>query len=78
MHFEKVKNDENFLYKKAIGGGVSTIVSIPTFFNIIQKPDGLPQILSTNTCLFKMAKNNGFNTHFYSSQSSEELKGIKS
>lgn len=73
-----LKNDENFLYKKAIGGGVSTIVSIPTFFNTIQKPDGLPQILSTNTCLFKMAKNNGFNTHFYSSQSSEELKGIKS
>ena len=73
-----LKNDENFLYKKGVGGGVSTIIAIPTFFNMIKEPDGLPQILSTNTCLFKMAKNNGFNTYFYSSQSAEELKGIKS
>ncbi|WP_066165948.1 phosphoethanolamine transferase [Aliarcobacter cryaerophilus] len=73
-----LKNDENFLFKKGISGGVSTIVAIPNFFNMIKQPDGLPQILSTNTCLFKMAKNNGFNTYFYSSQSAEELKGIKS
>ena len=73
-----LKNNSNFIYKKAISSGVLTDISIPSFFNMIYKPDVIPQILSSNTCLFKMAKENGFNTYFYSSQSQEELKGIKS
>lgn len=73
-----LKSDNNFIYKNAIGSGVLTDIAIPSFFNMISKPDGIPQILSSNTCLFKMAKENGFNTYFYSSQSQEELKGIKS
>ena len=64
-----LKNKPNFLYKKSIAGGVVTDVSIPSFFNMIKRPDGVPQIITTNTCLFKMAKLNGFNTYFYSSQS---------
>lgn len=75
---DTLKNNNNFIYKKAISGGVSTVVSIPSFIHMIKKPDGLPQILSTNTCIFKMAKENGFDTYFYSSQANDELKGIKS
>lgn len=75
---DSLKNNKNFIYKNAIGSGVLTDIAIPSFFNMISKPDGIPQILSSNTCLFKMAKENGFNTYFYSSQSQEELKGIKS
>lgn len=74
---KSLKNNENFIYKNGIGSGVLTAIAIPSFFNMIKKPDGLPQILSSNSCLFKMAKQNGFNTYFYSSQAASELKGIK-
>ena len=77
-YLNNLKNDANFIYKKAVGGGVLTSIAFPIFFNMIKRPDGLPQILSTNTCLFKLAKQNGFNTYFFSSQAASELKGIKS
>lgn len=53
-------------------------MGIPSFFNIIKEPDGVPQIISTNTCLFKMAKNNGFETYFYSAQAQGQLAQLKS
>lgn len=76
-YLNKIKDDENFLYKKGIGSGVVTDVAVPSFFNIIKRPDGVPQILSTNTCLFKMAKENGFETHFYSSHARNQLAHLK-
>ncbi len=75
---DSLKNDKNFIYKKAIASGVVTDVAVPSFFNIIKRPDGVPQIISTNTCLFKMAKNNGFSTCFYSSQAQDQLAQLKS
>ncbi len=75
---DTLKNSENFIYKKGIASGVVTDVAVPSFFNIIKRPDGVPQIISTNTCLFKMAKNNGFKTHFYSSQAQDQLAQLKS
>ena len=75
---DSLKDKQNFLYKKAISGGVVTDVSIPNFFNMIKRPDGVPQIITTNTCLFKMAKLNGFETYFYSSQSQDQLSQLKS
>ena len=77
-YLESLKNDENFLYKKAISAGLMTAVSLPSFFNMIYRADSMPQILSTNTCLFKMASNNGFETHFYSAQSRVGLSALKS
>lgn len=74
---DSIKDDENFVYKKGIASGVVTDVAVPSFFNIIKRPDGVPQIISTNTCLFKMAKNNGFQTYFYSSQAQDQLAHLK-
>lgn len=76
-YLKSLQNDENFLYKKGIGSGVVTDVAVPSFFNTIKKPDGVPQILSTNTCMFKMAKENGFETYFYSSHSQNQLSHLK-
>lgn len=76
-NLNKLIGSENFYYSQAYSAGVCTDVSIPSMINIIEKPDGLPQIISTNTCLFALAKNNGFKTTFYSAQSSEGLKHIK-
>ncbi|MCD6172254.1 MAG: sulfatase-like hydrolase/transferase [Sulfurimonas sp.] len=75
---DTLKDSPDFLYKRCISDGVVTDVSIPSFFNMIKKPDGVPQIISTNTCLFKMASNNGFTTHFYSAQAQDQLAQLKS
>jgi len=72
-----LSENSNFIIKKGIGSGVVTDVAIPSFFNMIKRPDGVPQILSTNTCLFKMAKENGFETSFYSSHSQNQLSHLK-
>ena len=77
-YLDSLKSSENFVYKQGISAGVMTDVSIPSFFNMVYKPDSMPQIVSTNTCLFKMASNNGFNTYFYSAQARSEISGIKS
>ena len=74
---DTLRSNSNFIYRKAISSGVVTDVAIPSFFNMIKKPDGVPQILSTNTCLFKMASDNGFNTHFYSAQAQDQLSHLK-
>lgn len=77
-YLDSIKNDPKFIYKKGIASGVVTDVSIPSFFNMIKRPDGVPQIITTNTCLFKMAKQNGFTTHFYSAQAQDQLSQLKS
>lgn len=76
-YLDSLKDDSNFIYKKGIASGVVTDVAVPTFFNMIKRPDGVPQIISTNTCLFKLAKNNGFETYFYSSQAQGQLSHLK-
>lgn len=75
---DKLKMDEDFLYKKGVSSGVLTAISVPNFMHMIKKPDGVPQILSASSCLFRLAKKNGFNTYFFSAQAQDELKGIKS
>ena len=69
---------DDFLALPALAGGVCTDVAIPSFMNMVAEPDNTAQIISTNTCLFKMAKDNGFTTAFISAQSPEGLKQIKS
>jgi len=77
-NLDKMKTDKNFLYQIAFSSGVMTDISLPSFFNILYQPDSISQIVSTNTCLFKLAKLNGFTTHFYSAQSRDGLSNIKS
>ena len=77
-YLDKLKEDKNFLYQIAFPSGVKTDVSLPSFFNMLYEPDSTPQIISTNTCLFKMAKLNGFETYFYSAQSKDSMSNIKS
>lgn len=77
-NLDTFKDDKNFIYQTAFASGVMTDISIPSFFNMLYEPDSTQQIISTNTCLFKMAKENGFNTHFYSAQCSDGLSNIKS
>lgn len=63
--------------RKGISAGVETDISLPMIFNMVQQPDATMQIASTNRNLFKMAKANGFETHFISTQGYYALKIIK-
>lgn len=75
---DSLKSDKNFTYQIAFASGVMTDISMPSFFNMLYRPDSIEQIVSANTCLFKMAKENGFKTHFYSAQSNDALSNVKS
>lgn len=72
----KVSQEFPTVYRKAISGGVCTDVAIPMFINNYQNTSPMSTILSQEQCLFKLAKNNGFETHFYSAQAEGDLKHI--
>lgn len=75
---DKMSKEPEFFKQIAFTSGIVTDVALPSFFNILYKPDSTEQILSANTCLFKMARENGFETYFYSAQSRVGLAYIKS
>ncbi len=62
-------NGDNFLTMSAISGGVATLSSHPLFFNIIREPGNVNCLQTREHNLFKMAKENGYKTHWISTQS---------
>lgn len=74
--FMKLKDELAFVARKGIAGGVATDVAIPLFVNNFQSLNPMAAILSQQRCLFKLAKENGFETHFYSAQAEGDLKHI--
>jgi len=77
-HLELITDEPQFLFRKAYASGVLTDVSLPSLINLIEQPDGTEQIIRGHTNLFRMAKANGFITHFISAQSNDDLKFVKS
>lgn len=74
---DTLKNNPNVVFKRGISAGVMTDISLPMIFNMVPQPDATMQIASTNRNLFKLAKANGFETHFISTQGHYALKLIK-
>ncbi|USD65281.1 sulfatase-like hydrolase/transferase [Vibrio sp. SCSIO 43136] len=69
---EQAKRDDRYL-GEGFSGGLFTDVSLPYFFQSVVKPNGTRQIAQSNANLFKMAKEQGYTTHFYSAQTSYGL-----
>jgi len=67
-YLNKLKNDPNFQYFKAISSGVNTPVSMVSFFNIKREPDNTKLLLSQKTNLLKLAKENNYTTYWLSMQ----------
>ncbi|MDD3529043.1 MAG: phosphoethanolamine transferase [Gallionellaceae bacterium] len=65
---DRLKSDPQFVYLRAIAGGVSTKVSLPTFFNIQREPGNIGHLIRYETNLLKLAKERGMATHFISAQ----------
>ena len=62
------ENPNNTVLKEAYSAGLMTAISLPALFNAIPHPNGLKQIMKGDTNFFKLAKIQGFNTHFYTAQ----------
>lgn len=63
---DKMKDNAGFVYSTAISGAVSTHSSLPIFFNMMKEPGNIQKLEIEDTNLFRMAKENGFKTYFYS------------
>ena len=74
---QSLKDSNNFFHKKVYAGGTMTKVSVSTLINRLKYPSGLAQISSEENCLFRLAKENHFNTYFLSAQSTSQLQIIR-
>ncbi|MDR2760268.1 MAG: phosphoethanolamine transferase [Rickettsiales bacterium] len=70
------REDKNFIYKEAFSSGIMTLISVNMFFNIQREPDNIKHLLSRNTDMFMLAKNNGFRTAYFSAQMENLMTGI--
>lgn len=59
-------DNDGFIFREAISGAVSTHSSLPIFFNMMKEPGNIQKLLNHDTNLFKMAKEHGYKTYFYS------------
>lgn len=76
-YLDSLKNHANIIFKLGVSAGVSTSISLPMFFNMAFRPDASIQVTSGQRNVFKMAKANGFTTHFVSTQARYILGGVK-
>ncbi len=63
---EKLAEDPRFTYRKAYSAGVATHASLPIFFNMIKEPGNIEKLKNYDTNLFRLAKENGYKTYFFS------------
>ena len=77
-YLDSIKNNSNVIFKEGISAGVSTDVTLSSFFNMLVRPDATLQLSSGHRNLFKMAQENGFETHFITAQAHSSLNVTKS
>lgn len=75
-YLDSKKDADNFKFTLSRSSGVSTEISLSLFFNNTFGLDGVGNIYSGKQCLFKLARDHGFNTQFYSAQSIYQLRYI--
>lgn len=71
-----LKDDPNFFHTVGLSGGVSTDISVAFFLNLGFGDAGSLKAAKGEHCLFKLAKEKEFVTHFLSIQSSEQVRYI--
>lgn len=71
-----LKNEKGAIVGKTYSGGLFTAISLPMFFNSIPYPNGMQQIAKGDTNLFNLAKDQGFQTFFYSAQARDDMHMI--
>ncbi|HEZ3934005.1 TPA: lipooligosaccharide phosphoethanolamine transferase, partial [Neisseria meningitidis] len=61
------------IVKQSYSAGFMTAVSLPSFFNAIPHANGLEQISGGDTNMFRLAKEQGYETYFYSAQAENQM-----
>ncbi|MFC0309659.1 phosphoethanolamine transferase [Gallibacterium trehalosifermentans] len=61
------------IIKQSYSAGFMTAVSLPLFFNAIPYPNGMLQMMKGDTNLFNLAKQQHYQTYFYSSQPENQM-----
>lgn len=59
--------------KKTFASGTFTDVALPTFFNMIERPDGTRHIFTWKSNVFRLAQAHGYETHFISAQARDSM-----
>ncbi|MBP6117201.1 MAG: phosphoethanolamine transferase [Neisseriaceae bacterium] len=70
---QQLKQQPNAVVKESFSAGISTDVSIPSLFNLIERADGTEQARSGDSNLYRLAKLQGYQTAFYSAQARNGL-----
>ncbi len=73
---QQLKSSDHFHAMKGLSSGVSTDISVAFFLNVTYGEAGVIKAAKGEHCLFKLAKLQGFSTHFLSAQSSQQLRYI--
>jgi glucan phosphoethanolaminetransferase (alkaline phosphatase superfamily) len=71
-----LKGRPDFFSSIALSAGVSTDISVAFFMNLGFGKAGSRKAAQGKHCLLKLARNNGFKTHFWSTQSRQQLRYI--
>jgi len=74
---QELKSSSNIFFKKVYAGGTMTKTSVATLINRLKYPGSLEQVNNENNCLFKLAKNNNFNTYFITAHSNKALGDMR-
>lgn len=73
---DTLKDDKNFYKALGLSAGVSTDISVAFFMNLGYGKAGSRKAAQGKHCLLKLAQDNGFKTHFWSTQSRQQLRYI--
>lgn len=73
---ERLKQSPEAAYATAIAPGISTATSVALFFNSVREPGNIREINGHAANLFRIAKQNGFETYYYSNQESRLIMDI--
>ncbi len=73
---DSIKNRPNFRYTWGISGGISTDVSVPSFFALKREPQNTTPLITNSTNLLRIAKEHGYKTHYVTTQTLFIIGGI--
>lgn len=65
---DRLRDNPDFIYQPGIAAGTATKVSLPMFYNVTREPGNLRHIFRQESNLIKLARAEGFLTHYYSTQ----------
>lgn len=71
--FSEIKGRDDFIVRPIHSAAFITAVALPTLFNAIPQPNGMVQIMHGTTNLFRLAKDQGFQTYWFTAQARNEM-----